>query len=255
MFALPCEDIERLLPALALDALEANERAQVVAHLAVCADCRRYYAEYRAIAEGLLAAVPQRIPPSAIKQALMAQIQSPRMGWFERWVQWWRGHVPMSRAAPGLAFALLLVLVALLGFQVLRLSQQQAQFSAQLELQQQAIEFLTDPHKQTVNLSGKERATSASALIVFEPAESLGMFYAHNLPALPESRTYQLWLVDANDQYDDGGVFSVSAPSADGMKLIRAQHPFSHYIRFEVSIEPSVGSLLRTGPTVLSSVN
>src|SRR5712692_4363645 len=101
MFALPCEAIERLLPALALDALEADERAQVVAHLAVCADCRRCYVEYRAIAEGLLAAVPHRMPPPAIKQALLAQIQSPRMGWFERWVQGWHGPVPLSRAASG----------------------------------------------------------------------------------------------------------------------------------------------------------
>jgi anti-sigma-K factor RskA len=255
MVALPCEEIERLLPALALDALNADERAQVVAHLEMCADCRRCYAEYSTIAAGLLDAVPQRIPPPALKQSLMARTQSPRMGWFERWVQSWRNHVTMSRVAPGLAFAMLLVLVTLLGVQVLRLSQQLAELSAQLELQQRAIDFLSDPAKQSVNLVGNERAASASGLIVFEPQDSTGMFYAHDLPPLPASHIYQLWLIDANGQYDSGGVFSAPSGSADSMKLIKAQRPFGAYSHFEVTLEPTAGSPIRTGPLILSSAN
>src|SRR5712692_322975 len=95
-FTLNCQAIEPLLPAFALEVLDEGEYAQVAAHLERCAHCRQRYGEYRAIAQDLLDAVPQRLAPPAIQQALMARVQPARRGRLARWAQRWR----MTRSKP-----------------------------------------------------------------------------------------------------------------------------------------------------------
>ena len=63
-----CAEIQPLLAAYALEALEPEERLRVEAHLAGCAACRAALAEYQAVAEGLALAAPP-VPVSGVNQS------------------------------------------------------------------------------------------------------------------------------------------------------------------------------------------
>src|SRR5215211_2897505 len=67
-----CNDIQPLLPAYALGALEPDERARVDDHLATCATCRAEAASYAYVVDSLGAAAPQESPPPALKERVLA---------------------------------------------------------------------------------------------------------------------------------------------------------------------------------------
>jgi anti-sigma-K factor RskA len=67
-----CNDIQPLLPAYALGALEPDERTRVDDHLATCATCRAEAASYAHVVDSLGAAAPQESPPPALRERVLA---------------------------------------------------------------------------------------------------------------------------------------------------------------------------------------
>ncbi len=196
-------EIEELLGAYALDAVEGDEQRVVADHLADCARCRAEVAEHREVA-ALLAHGGGDAPP-AIWDRIAASIEGsgpakdtvvppPALftkpgagrGLHRSWQR--RSVVPVAAAAA--------VVIGVLGFQVV-------EQGAKLDEQGDQIEALADgdgltdafqaalgsPDAQLVDLRSSDGLHDVPAVM----AGSEGYVHAAGLPELPEGRTYQLW--------------------------------------------------------------
>ena len=68
------EHVTDSIPAYALGILEADEQAEVAAHLDGCPDCQATLAAYEAIAAELAMAAPQHAPPAYLKARLRERL-------------------------------------------------------------------------------------------------------------------------------------------------------------------------------------
>ena len=67
-----CNEIQPMLAAYALGALEADERSRIDLHLATCANCRAEAASYAHVVDSLGAAAPQATPPPELRARVLA---------------------------------------------------------------------------------------------------------------------------------------------------------------------------------------
>lgn len=74
MTGLACEVVRELLPEVALDVADARDRAQVLAHTEICADCRRELAATVTVVEDLAALAPPAEPPAGFDQRVLAAL-------------------------------------------------------------------------------------------------------------------------------------------------------------------------------------
>lgn len=227
-------DIQDLLPAYALDSLDAAEAAQVAAHLEMCPACREELAAYEAVTDRLATAVPLVTPPPALKTRLMARAQTAvapqptrRQSIKERRQRWWHlsGWRPNSWR-PALALA-----VVVLAVTTLVIWQQNRPVS---------------PSQFT--LTATEHAPEATGVITIA-ADGTAALSIANLPPLTAEQQYQLWLI-RDGQRDSGAVFSVNADGS-AQVTIQAARPLTSYQAFGITIEPAGGSPGPTGDRVL----
>src|SRR5512147_756414 len=66
------------IPAYALGALDVDDVAALKDHLRQCASCRTKLAEYRAVSESLLTAVPPKQPSGMLRKRLEGQLPGAR---------------------------------------------------------------------------------------------------------------------------------------------------------------------------------
>ena len=198
-------EIEELLGAYALDAVEADEAVEVADHLVECARCRAEVAEHREVAALLAhggadapAEVWSRIaaviegsapgahgeaarPPSALFSSPRAR-RAPSRSWASR------AFAPIVAVAAAV--------IAVLAFQVVeqgnridRQGEQLAAMSEQAGLRQAFQAAMAEPDATLVSLTSDDGGPEAQVVL----ADSTGYLQAAGLPELPEDRTYQLW--------------------------------------------------------------
>jgi Anti-sigma-K factor rskA/Putative zinc-finger len=186
-------DIEALIGAYALDAVEPDERAAVEAHLATCPRCRAELADHLEVAsmlaytgapapDGLWTRIASALeePPPAMR---LQVVGSPTPATNKR----------RSRALVGLAAAAVLLIVVL-GVQVLHQGGQIDRLNTaahQSALGRAADQALLEPTSQKLKLTSPS-GDKASAIAVLTDSGT-GYLMPANLPALPKGRTYQLW--------------------------------------------------------------
>src|SRR5688572_11711347 len=73
------ERLQEDVAAYALGALDAAERERVEAHLRACDECPRLLAEYRQIGDLLPHALPLQVPPSAVRDELLARARASKL--------------------------------------------------------------------------------------------------------------------------------------------------------------------------------
>jgi anti-sigma factor RsiW len=66
--------LTELLPAYALHCLDAEETAQVEAHLAVCPACQMELRAYEGITADLSLTLPEAVPPAGLNTRLLAEM-------------------------------------------------------------------------------------------------------------------------------------------------------------------------------------
>jgi hypothetical protein len=179
-------EIEELLGAYALDAVDADEADAVELHLRECPRCRDEVAAHRQTAALLAhtgadapAGVWDRItgsltetPPAAARQLPWAVPRRPR-------------QVPVVRLLAG-AMAAAAVVVALLGVTVVR----QSRRLDRLSLTQAATAALVDPAAHKVRLASADGSATVDAVVL---PDGRGYIVRDTLPSLDSKRTYQLW--------------------------------------------------------------
>ena len=233
--------ITEQLAAYALNMLDADEASQVEAHLLTCAACQQELQAYQEVTGLLTLALPTVTPATDLKAQLMQEIgetktakqtavSTPKPRQKFSWRNWFQKR-PLWQ--PALVLVLILLLIS------------------NFQLRQRLDEAETPANFGTVILSGTEISARATGIIIISDDGEHGTLVVQNLPQLPESETYQLWLIK-DGQRTNGGLFNVDE---DGYRSlwVGAPEPLGSYQNFGVTIEPAAGSPGPTGEKVLGN--
>ena len=194
-------ELEELLGAYALDAVDPDEAAAVEAHLHECPRCRAEVESHRETAatlahvgavapDGLwdrIAANLEDAPP-AMRLTTMPAGARPNMAGSaqaraER--RWGTGTKILSGLVAAAA-----VVIGVLGFKVAELDDKVDRFpSADDSLEDAARVAAVDPEAQKVHLVSADGTHRAEVVVV----DGRGYLVHHTLPPLEADRTYQLW--------------------------------------------------------------
>lgn len=201
--------IEELLGAFALDAVNGDERDVVEAHLAGCPRCRAEVAGYRETA-AMLAHGGTRAPEGVWTQIAEALDEAPpeldmgrilpfeapapgSPGTKEERSRWSRRSVSLRAAAVAVAVAA--AFTALLGVRIGRQDARLDRIDAALRkeaIRTAAAAAMADPSAEEVRLTSFDGRSGARLV---RQRDGTGFLWAENLSALPSDRTYQLWAV------------------------------------------------------------
>lgn len=243
-----CSPYRENLAAYALGALDADEIPALESHLDGCQDCQAELADYQALATGLLSSVPPQAPPSGLRRKLAAQLPSQR------------GRTPNLFANLFAQFslgqtAIVVIVVILLGiniyssFQIRELQRQQTALAERLSNDQTALSMLAYPSTQSRVVNPDVQNLAGSMLV--DKEKRIAVLVLWNLPPLEAGQAYQAWLIDAEGNRVSGGLF---AP--DGQRYttitVRAPAPIGEFKGLGVTVEPSGGSEVPTGPRILT---
>lgn len=219
------EDVQEQAAAYSLGALTSEEVAAFEAQLALPA-VRAEAAAGHAAVEALALTPSLRRPPPTLRDRILAAADAPRPAPAPKVLLW-------PRLAPWLAAAAMFVLAIGLGGRVV---QQQAALN---EYQS----FLAMPS--TVRMEAGDAAPGAHGQFYLAPNSRQAMLLASELPALPDDKVYQLWLVGKDGVRENGGLFRADDGGYAAM-VVQAARPLGEYTRIGVTTEPRGGS---PGPT------
>lgn len=198
------DDVEELLAAYALDAVDPDEAKAVDDHLAECPRCRAEVARHREVAS-MFASSPEPAP-EALWQRISAQLNEPQPEYegapplapiapIERLRQQRDARLPSRRVVAGglgaiaaIAAALVVVFALQVGHLDGKIGKMQAAVGRQ-GLSGAVTSALLEPHTLATLTSSSGNGTAEVVLT------SSGQDYwvQSSLPVLPADRTYQLW--------------------------------------------------------------
>lgn len=250
---------EELLTFYALEALEGQDRDKAEALLASSAEARRELEELQRDL-GVLALAPGAVaPPRALRGRLLEQLEA-------------RARPAKRLSAPSWWLAAASVALCLLGGLWLyglgesrSLRQERDLLARELTAAEGKIQSLLDrqialareietlkaPGSRHVLLAGLQAAPGATGRTVIRANGASARFYAFDLPALPTSLDYQLWLI-ADGKPVSAGVFQVDRRGTAELEI--AHLPSLPAIdAWAVTVEPAGGVPQPTGAMVLKS--
>jgi len=196
--SLPIPEVEELLGAYSLDAVDADEREQVERHLAECPRCRAELADHLEVAAqlgqaggsapdglwGRIAASLEEPPPAMrLQVAAPVPIASRRR----------KIAVRAMAAVVGVAAAVILVLGVVVVRQERRIDDVSREV-AQIDVRRAAGQAIADTANTKTMLTQPDGQTSMQATAVVTD-DGTGFLLTTNLPELPADRTYQLWVI------------------------------------------------------------
>lgn len=248
---LSCDQCDEWLPGYVLDALTSEEAIATAEHIRTCERCQGRLVAHETAVGRLGEAVELHDAPPEIYRSLLATITTdlappPQLArtqplptrqtlvWLPRWA--W---------ALTLANALLFLGAAWFAWQAWgpfvqgRSSWQQ--MTQTLSVQRRALALLTEPTSRRISLSNGHKSRGT---LLMQSTTDQAVLIVQNLPPLPASRVYQLWLIRDGIR-DNGGIFQVDAEGF-GMLPIQAPQPFNAYQAAGITEEPAGGS---PGPT------
>lgn len=244
-----CQEVEGMVPAFVLGALDSDERAYVEQHLEACPGCQQLVAEYRQISDGLLHLAPTTAAPPGLWANIEAALEPANQpNALDRLMAPFRHRSEIGKLAVGLAGAgVVLMNILLLGrIDVLRQGQQQLQ--AQVDRNQTAMAVLTYPTSQAVDFQNE----AIFGTLVFDPGRPIAVLYAWGLEPLAADQTYQAWLVDDGGSRVSAGTFEPEVGNQFSVVLLRGPHALEDFISLGVTIEPAGGSAGPTSDPVLN---
>jgi len=252
---------EELLPVYALGALDADDLREMEEHWAGgCGECRRQLELWNRDLEALAAAVTPVAPSETTRARILrfaaGAAPSPRR------LPWW---ISLAAAAL-LAVAVWGVAGQLrmrgdierlkternsLARQVERLDREVTQARTEAQRASQALQVVAAPGVQSVTLAGMGPAPQAAGHTYVNPLRHDALFFAFDLPALPQNKTYQLWYI-AGGKAVSAGTFAMDPRGMASVKV--EQLPALASIqKWAVTIEPAGGVPQPTGLMVLKS--
>lgn len=203
-------EVHALTGPYVLNALPEDERTGFEAHLADCQSCSAEVAELREAATKLGTAVATD-PPPALKARILAEIATTR-----QLPPLLKPDVPTADPMPVRRkfnrrsfFTLAAAGLAVAGAGGIAIDQYREN-SRTREENEQLASLLAEPDAKTVRGDLK---TGGQATIVMSPAKDRAIVLLHNLPKLPDDKTYQLWLMDKSRDLHSAGVTTTNGPN------------------------------------------
>jgi anti-sigma-K factor RskA len=272
------DDARDILPLQALGVLEGAERQALEAHLAECASCRDALADEVRVVDAL-AYVPEQLTPRPELKARVLDVARTKAQVLEFKAPLTPAAVPptaavASKASPWpwlvAAAAAAVAVVSSVGLvraraeladlrseivaveaQLAEADQRTVRATAEVRVQQQALDVLASPDLVRTTLAGLPPAANARALALLSPSRGTLVLSATGLPAPPAGRTYQLWAI-VGSQAVSAGVFT---PDADGLSRVITTVAFNGPpVALAVTLEPEGGVPQPTGPKYLLGV-
>ena len=240
------DELKDALPAYALDALDAAERAAVEAHLLACESCRAELLVLQRVADGIGLEAPPVTPPPSLKTRVLGSIPARATDSLDAWRQLPRAAPPPA-APRRRSWLLPLAAAAAVALAVWAL-QYANSVRQENERLQQVQRVMAAPDVLRVELKAQTQVDDAHARAFWSRGAGL-VFLAERLPALPAGRVYQLWTITGTAASSAGLI----APRADGSALLTLPVPpgAPRPDAFGVTIEPAGGSAAPTLPIVM----
>jgi anti-sigma-K factor RskA len=235
-------ELSTLVGAYAVDALDEAERAEFEEHLAGCADCAAEVAGLRAAVAEL--SQPSAVPaPPALRADLLAQVHRvhplpPRAGAS-------LGRPLPRRFWPVLAAACALIAVLGTGWGV----QQHRQLTAAQRATPTGLSAVFD--SPDVTASTMALAQTGRATLIYSKAKHELLLVGQHVPAPPDGKTYQLWMLGPTGTATSGGLFR---PDADGNVLVEASGDLAHTAHMGISVEAPGGAAQPTPGAIIADV-
>jgi anti-sigma factor RsiW len=188
-------DIHELTAAYALDALDPEERETYEAHLAQCERCREELASLGETATALAFGVTSPAPPERLRSQILAAAAAER-----------ENVVPLPMRRPWLvrataAAAGVAACAAIgLGIWASTLSHSLDRARATSASAEMAAQVLADPNSQKIALKG------GSGMLAVD-SSGRGVLVVHRLPAAPDGRTYEAWVIPPGGAPRKAGLF------------------------------------------------
>ncbi len=273
------EDYNEMLPAQALNALDAEDASAAEAHLQTCAECRALLREWEDTAAALAFAALQEKPlePSPrvrerILEAIRVDARESGQGGrsdanqaeranvislHERRPSRWTAAQTWGAIAAGLVFLALVASLFVLWREnrqarqeLARLANQVQDAERQLISQREAIEVVAAPGARVAELTGTSVVPNAHATIAYDRS-GRAVLLAKGLPPPPAGKAYQLWFL-AGGKALPGKVFNTDA---SGAGTLSDQLPAEALkgAGFAITLEPASGVKSPTLPIYLSS--
>ncbi len=266
------DDARDLLPLRALDVLDGADRTALDAHLAECPACREAFADEVRTVDALGPAVPQVTPRPELRARVLDMVKArgqvvefapkpaPPAAPAFAWVPWLAAaaaaavalasSVGLMRARAELA-DLRAELVAV-ETRLADADQRTTRATAEVRVQQQALDVLSSPDLIRHSLTGVAPAEGARAQALLSLSRRTLVVSASGLPVPPPGRVYQLWAIV--------GTLPVSAgtfiPGADGLSRVIATVTLDAApAALAVTLEPEGGVPAPTGPKYLVPAN
>jgi len=266
MNGLTCDEARNLIPLLALNVLDVDERDVLDEHIASCPSCVRELAEYAEVTATLALAVPQSEPPADLKGRILTQASRARVlppplgGSAPRLITPWRSEraqrirMTLTSLVAGLALLVAagstywaLGLRAELDAQNSRI----ATLSERAQNYQRVAAVLQASDTQMRVLQSTDSQQPSFGRVYIDPETSEGMLMVRNLPPLPPGRVYQLWVARANGERESAGVLTWTDKAGNGYTLIKCPDTLARWQSFGVTEEPTGGSKAPTGSSLL----
>ena len=230
------------IPAYAIGALDADETAAPESHLTTCASCRTELAEYRALGESLLTALPPRQPPAALRKRLQSRLPGaqkitptrPSFNW------------SFSQLAVGAVLVILLAINIYSVLQMRSLQLEQSRLNRQVRTGQTVMSMLSYPATERLAISSE----SVVGSLLLDRERNIVALIVWNMPQLDETRTYQIWLINPQEERVSAGLFRPEGDEAYTTHIAFPEESLTDFIGVGVTVEPAGGSDQPTGERV-----
>lgn len=235
----------------ALGTLQGEDRATIERHLQECASCRRELEQCRGDMALLALSTGGPRPPAKARQRLVdAVAREPRRAAAPKTRAWWIW-------VPSLAAAALAVLVVFFWRANTELKNDLASFATrsaeqerELQKTKEIVATLTATDAMTVTLVAAKSPPQPQGKVMYVKDRASLIFLASNIPAAPEHKTYELWLIPMKGAPVPAGMFQ---PDRGGSAMIlNPPIPAGMEAKaFAITVEPEKGSATPTMPIVM----
>jgi anti-sigma-K factor RskA len=219
MTVLNHEEVESIAALDAIGAATDDEKRSMQEHLDDCADCRQARDEYAEVATAFALALDPVAPPPDTKARILLSVEAEQ-----------EPPVPLatrSRISPWWLATAATLFLALWGWrefgirvareqlhsqeaEIKRLAEENALLAQRAETLSNDVSTLAAANTRTIDLAGQAGSPAASARAFVQDEQQRAVVFFYDLPANPNDKSYQLWILRDKVPPESAGVFDVT---------------------------------------------
>lgn len=252
-----CASLRDLIPAYALGAVDAEERAQIEAGLTYCPELAEEIAAYKELTDAIHFAAPQVAPPPELGARILNAVAPAPAPEPVRIVERQRPALRFGWVAAAVALVLLAVSNGYWLVQLNELRSEHFQISERAENQRRLLDALGSGSANEALLTAAPSNQVPQAVLnwTFDPdgLEWVVLLSVEGLEPLAAG-DYQLWLMpDESDSVISAGLFSVNELGR-GSLVFALDEPVTAYQWAGITAEPPGGSPAPTSDPLVTGI-